>query len=663
MKAYIKYIGILDNSNNIHGLSLDEGLNIITGRSSTGKSALINIFDYCMGATRNNIPHGIISNNANLYFLVLNVNDKYITLAREAKKNSRGFFKFESDATPISSYNNEYFSQEYFIALEEYIREIGSVFGLTISDIDTIDQDTQKSKKGHPSVRNMMSFMLQHQNLIANNQALFYRFDDSERRERVIEEFKIFLGLVDQTYYILMQKVDAIKNQIRRIERSISSFNQQLQCHIPYLEEQREQYLAITGHELFPNTTSEQILHTPALYRDKIIEYVPQINLESASYQQTYEHLRLRHNELMGEKRDLVLKLSDIDSSIKTIQAYREKMSRVKPVTHAYKQTSCCPFCGKPSDSTQNAENSLTKAINWLNKELRETPSLFKSYLPKREELKDKINSIDIQIKDIARRIAAIKEINIRLQKNRSLEEQSTVILSNVQNELLWVISEQENDWESKKNDYLKEKDQIESYIKDYYNLHERMQEIAENINNGMNAIAPLFAFEYSPIKLEFDLQRFELYCIMDNEKVYLSSMGSGANWLYSHICLFLSLLKLFVSEDKCVIPPILFIDQPSQVYFPVQNDVNNEFNAIALKGGVNADEDLQQVSNLYSQILKFIADIYIQYGVKPQIIISDHADNLQLDSYEFEAYVKARWRHESDGLIDITKLSKEDEK
>ena len=663
MKAYIKYIGILDNYNNIHGLSLDEGLNIITGRSSTGKSALINIFDYCMGATRNNVPHGIISNNAKLYFLVLNVNDKFITLAREAKKNSRGFFKFESDATSISSYNNEYFSQEYFIALEEYIREIGSVFGLTISDIDTIDQDTQKSKKGHPSVRNMMSFMLQHQNLIANNQALFYRFDDSERRERVIEEFKIFLGLVDQTYFILMQKVDAIKNQIRRIERSISSFNQQLQCHIPYLDEQREQYLAITGQELFPNTTSEQILHTPALYRDKIIEYVPQINLESASYQQTYEHLRLWHNELMGEKRDLVLKLSDINSSIKTIQAYREKMSRVKPVTHAYKQTSCCPFCGKPSDSTQNAENSLTKAINWLNKELRETPSLFKSYLPKREELKDKINSIDIQIKDIARRIAAIKEINIRLQKNRSLEEQSTVILSNVQNELLWVISEQENDWESKKNDFLKEKDQIESYIKDRYNLHERMQEIAESINSSMNAIAPLFAFEYSPIKLEFDLQRFELYCIMDNEKVYLSSMGSGANWLYSHICLFLSLLKLFVSEDKCVIPPILFIDQPSQVYFPVQNDVINEFNAIALKGGLNADEDLQQVSNLYSQILKFIDDIYIQYGVKPQIIISDHADNLQLDGYEFEAYVKARWRHESDGLIDIIKLSKEDEK
>lgn len=184
------------------------------------------------------------------------------------------------------------------------------------------------------------------------------------------------------------------------------------------------------------------------------------------------------------------------------------------------------------------------------------------------------------------------------------------------------------------------------------------MLEIAENINSTMNEIASLFAFEYQPIKLEFDLQRFELYCVLEEEKVYLSSMGSGANWLYSHICLFLSLLKLFVSEEKCIIPPILFIDQPSQVYFPVQNDIRDKFDAAALKGVDNADEDLLQVANLYSQILKFIDEIYSQFGTKPQIIISDHADNLALDGYIFENYVKARWRNKAEGLIDISKFS-----
>lgn len=656
MRAYIKYIGILDNWNNVHGLSLDEGLNIITGRSSTGKSAVITIFDYCMGATRNNVPRGIISNSAKLYFLVLCINEKYMVLAREAKRNYQGFIKFEPSLIPLNSFNDEYFTQEYFLALDEYIREIGSIFGLTISDIDTTDKDNQRKKKGHPSVRNMMSFMLQHQNLIANNQALFYRFDDSERRERVIEEFKIFLGLVDQNYFILMQKLDEIKRQIKGIERSISSFSQQLQSHIPYIEEQRERYLSITGQELFPNVTSEQILNAPALYLDTIEDYVPQINTESMSYHQTYESLKLRQNKLLGEKRELVLKLSDINSSIKTIQAYRDKMSRVKPITHAYKQASCCPFCGKVSDSTQNAENSLTKAINWLNKELRETPSLFKSYLPKKKELLDMINSLENQIRDVNHRLGSIKEINNKLQKNRSLEEQAIVILSNVRNELLWIISEKENNWETKKDDYLQEKVQIESYLKNHYNLSDRMRTISERINSFMNELAPSFAFEFNPIKLEFDLQRFELYCVIDEEKVYLSSMGSGANWLYSHICLFLSLLKLFISEDNCKIPPILFIDQPSQVYFPVQYDVREKFDAAALKGVENADEDLLQVANLYSQILKFIDEIYQKYGIKPQIIISDHADNLSLDGYVFKDYVKARWRRESEGLIDTSK-------
>ena len=660
MRAYIKQIGIIDNLNNIHGVSLDEGLNIITGRSSTGKSAIINIFDYCMGATRNNVPHGVISNSAKLYFLVFCINNKYVVLAREAKRNSQGFIKYESSLISMDIFNAEYFTQEYFIPLDEYIREIGSIFGLTISEIDTTDQNNQNKKKGHPSVRNMMSFMLQHQNLIANNQALFYRFDDSERRERVIEEFKIFLGLVDQNYFIMMQRLDEIKNQIRRIEKSISSFDQQLQTHLPYIDEQREKFLSITGQELFPHIKSEQLLNAPALYRDQIEDYVPKINTESMSYQQTYEELKLRQNELLGKKRELVLKLSDINSSIKTIQNYRDKMSSVKPITHAYRQASCCPFCGKPSDSTQNAENSLTKAINWLNKELRETPSLFKSYLPKRKELLDKIGILDSQIRDIRNRITAIKEINNRLQENRSLEEQASVILFNIRNDLLWIISEKENNWDEEKNDYLQEKAQIEEYIKNHYNLNKRMQVIAESINRTMNEIAPLFAFEYNPIKLEFDFQRFELYCIEEGEKVYLSSMGSGANWLYSHICLFLSLLKLFVSEKDCVIPPILFIDQPSQVYFPVQNDVQEKFDAAALKGVKNADEDLLQVANLYSQILKFLDEVYDKYGIKPQIIISDHADNLTLDGYSFGDYVKARWRDKTEGLIDTSKLNDE---
>ena len=58
MKCFIKYLGVIDKYDNCHYISLQEGLNIVTGRSSTGKSALIEIFDYCTGSSGNTIPEG-----------------------------------------------------------------------------------------------------------------------------------------------------------------------------------------------------------------------------------------------------------------------------------------------------------------------------------------------------------------------------------------------------------------------------------------------------------------------------------------------------------------------------------------------------------------------------------------------------------------------------
>lgn len=52
-----------------------------------------------------------------------------------------------------------------------------------------------------PSIRTFASFMLQHQNLVANKHAVFYRFDEKEKREQAIAHFKILMGLVHEDYF------------------------------------------------------------------------------------------------------------------------------------------------------------------------------------------------------------------------------------------------------------------------------------------------------------------------------------------------------------------------------------------------------------------------------------------------------------------------------
>ena len=54
----------------------------------------------------------------------------------------------------------------------------------------------------------MTSYILQHQNLIANKHSLFYRFDEKEKRDKIIDEFKIFAGFVDQDYFIIKQQIN-----------------------------------------------------------------------------------------------------------------------------------------------------------------------------------------------------------------------------------------------------------------------------------------------------------------------------------------------------------------------------------------------------------------------------------------------------------------------
>ena len=57
----------------------------------------------------------------------------------------------------------------------------------------------QQGKKA--SLRNMVSYLFQHQNLMASKFALFYRFSDFYKRKDVIDQFPVFAGMISQEYY------------------------------------------------------------------------------------------------------------------------------------------------------------------------------------------------------------------------------------------------------------------------------------------------------------------------------------------------------------------------------------------------------------------------------------------------------------------------------
>ena len=672
MRSYIRYMGIIDQYDNCHHIDMHEGLNIITGRSSTGKSAIIELFDYCTGSADNTIPSGVITENASLYFVVLYKNDSQLVIAREqAGRTRKLFFKIEPQNLEIDKLNSSYFGDEYYIDINTFKEELGHFFGIEISNMDETDNSINRKavKKGHPSFRNMISFMLQHQNLVANKHSLFYRFDEKEKRDRIIDEFKIFAGFVDQHYYILSQELEEYKIKLDKFQNEKSRFETNKKDKCTYLDELKEAYYTISGNELFSGIDSMHMLDAPQIYLDKLRALPIVVNEDSEQYKYQYTELVRKKNLLLAQKRDITLKLEKVISSIEYAKSYAETIDRYNPIKEAIKSNSECPFCHNRNGGIVTEANKLAKAINWLNSELRRSPMRIDSFLPKKHEYEKDLQEIKQQIRLVNNEISKINEINKSLENDRSLEEQSLKIKLQIENELEWSRDKSISFDEEKFKDIKKRIEEIEEVLQKTYNVEHKLKEAESFINQTMNEIGRKLDFEasYQPINLCFDIHTFELYHLKDNNtKVYLRSMGSGANWLYSHICLFLAMLKYFASlGDKALVPSILFLDQPSQVYFPATVDVNEkEFDAKELKKLENksADEDLKAVTNLFIQIINVINSIKEDYGFIPQIIISDHADHLDLGEYKFNNYVVCRWRGKEQGFIDMLKIKHSEE-
>lgn len=111
-----KIILILNRDNDKREIEFHDGVNIIAGKSQTGKSALIDIIDYCLFSSMCTIPKGIIYNSVNIYCLVLWINGKRLILARKKFDNDENGGKSKIFVYEISKeFNDNKINNDFFI--------------------------------------------------------------------------------------------------------------------------------------------------------------------------------------------------------------------------------------------------------------------------------------------------------------------------------------------------------------------------------------------------------------------------------------------------------------------------------------------------------------------------------------------------------------------
>ncbi|MCK4629393.1 MAG: DUF3732 domain-containing protein, partial [Sedimentisphaerales bacterium] len=590
---------------------------------------------------------------------------------RRQADTKHAFIKLETDLAVIESkdsFVSDFFEDEYFIPLADFKKTLRRYFGsnIQITDIDESQEERHyrgNRKKPTPSVRSFTSFMLQHQNLVANKHAIFYRFDEKEKREQTIEHFKVFAGFADQEYFLKKQELEKLTVEKRQIELQIPRQSEVRAKKKGQIHDAQKEYVAISGRELDLGDL-ETAMSSPQIALDAIISHKVDVVAMSEEHAKFKLESERALAQLTAEYRKQQNLIKDIESSIEFAENYQSSTSKTIVPQKAELHASQCPFCQNHHDSIERQANELTSAIDWLNDELQKSHYSLDSFREDLQKAQNKLNELGENIRNEKKKIQEFDSQIEELDRYRTQHELALKAKLKIESYFEELLGKPYQELEQKLSGLKKRIKEISKALKDQYSIEKQLEDAEAQIATYMAEITSSLDFEdsYKPIQLRFSLETFDLWNEKDGRRIYLRSMGSGANWLSCHIALFLALNKYFCKRgDKCAIPTTVFFDQPSQVYFPSILDADEEFSAknIAEKEGATrkrpVDEDVTAVTNLYSEFARFCQTTLENTRIEPQIIVTDHADKLRLSGdYDFESFVRARWRAEDEGFIKL---------
>ena len=160
--------------------------------------------------------------------------------------------------------------------------------------------------------------------------------------------------------------------------------------------------------------------------------------------------------------------------------------------------------------------------------------------------------------------------------------------------------------------------------------VRERLESVTSILSQRMTQWARDLGLEHSKFPLRLDLKNLTIVADTADGPVPMARMGSGENWVGYHLIAHLALHQWFVQRARPV-PRFLFLDQPSQVYFPAEKDLEGSIHLVS-------EDDRVAVSRMF----RLVFDAVKEVAPGLQVLITEHAD---INEDWYQAAVVERWR------------------
>lgn len=600
-------------------------VNIITGRSKSGKSVVGDIIDYCLGGDSCNIADGVVRDNVAWYGLLLQFEHERVFVARKNPgkgQQTTGVCYIDIGEKIEAPDNCDFSSNTNVSGIEESLtRRIG------ISENLNTPPEGQSRLPLAANIRHALYYCFQGQDEIAAKNFLFHHQSDDFITQAIKDTIPYFLGAISE-------EALALENERSILKRKLTLEKRKLEENRYLMGGGSERAISLIGEArqagLIDASTQIDYQNYREMYSvlQNAMNWSPSM-IGSNSGMDRLTFLQSKLQEIRDEFDEIGISLDNARKFVGETAGYSGEAQHQKMRLESiglFEQLNFnpgkCPLCSgtleQPLPSVEMIKASIVNLDKSIANVTREQPKLraFISDLEReREKKQEEIKALEAEIDGLYQQEserARLRDINARRGK----------VVGRIS---LWVESV-ENDTESEKQEQVVKR--IEDRIKeiddilDRDSVEERKQSALSRIQEDMTKWAKALQLEHSDNPYRLDLNKVTVVVDKPERPVPLKQLGSGSNWVGVHLIAYFALQRFFVNANRPV-PRFLFLDQPSQVYFPSELD--------------EKQIDWNEVNKMY----QFIIDRTNELNGKLQVIVVDHAD-LKEDS--FRQFICENW-------------------
>lgn len=630
-------------------------LNVVTGESQTGKSALLTIVEFCQGRGSMRVPAGPISGTVAWYGALWQLEDgARAFVARPAPAVGRAstqqaMLEFGGPGLEPVPFERLVVNTDTAALREQLGRRIGITENLHQPEGTSLRQPLE-ANLGHATL-----LCLQGQSEIANANQLFHRQNDAGLEQAIRDTLPYFLGAVPADQALKRARLREAKRTLQRLDASVraaelsaATLDATLQgllaeAHavgLTPLGEAEGRGARITALQQARFAPTEQTPELPdAAAQDRRREL-----------ERTRDQLRMDLRRTLTE-RDLLLDHRDGgDGYARAIELQAGRMTSLdllpapEQLTAAGTEPSVasdlagsdardgCPACGQPMSEPDATAEQMRASLERLREELVDLAAarpkqraalmrLDEASAALREQLQATENAVQAllatQNASVAARTAVVARDFTRGRIDATLaglDTSNAAELQRLQQQRASVAAaiaalEEELDGDD-------EREQLTSRL------------LA--VGRDMTTYADRLNLEHAGDSVRLDLARLTVVTDTEQGPTPLYRIGSAANWIGYHLVTHLALHRYFTRQHRPV-PRFLMLDQPTQAYYPSELEQSS--------GLAATDGDREAVLSMFS----LMRDVAEELDGQFQIIVCDHA-NLPEDW--FQAAVRHNWRN-----------------